>query len=197
MQSRHFGFVASRLALAMSLAFVGVGGWAAETKAEDHSAHHPAGGASAAKSAAKPASKATTKPEPAKALPAETPPAAPDKGNAEKMGQMDTHMKVMKELHQKFMAAKTAEERKALMPEHMKAMQDAMATMETPPATGGTGASGGMGGMGMMGGADKAAMMDKMSHGMMAKHKMMEKRMDMMQTMMQMMMDRMQVPTTP
>ena len=49
----------------------------------------------------------------------------------------------------------------------------------------------------MMGGADKAAMMDKMSHGMMAKHKMMEKRMDMMQTMMQMMMDRMQVPTTP
>ena len=115
----------------------------------------------------------------------------------EKMSQMDDYMKAMQILHEKFLASKTPEERNALMPEHMKAMQDAMATLETPPAAGGNGAAGGMSGMGMMGGADKAAMMDKMSHGMMAKHKMMEKRMDMMQSMMQMMMDRMQAPATP
>lgn len=108
----------------------------------------------------------------------------------EKMGQMDTQMKAMQELHQKFMDAKTPEERSALMPENMKLMQDAMAAMQ------GKGGMGGMGGMGMMGGKEKGMMMDKMPADMMGMHQMLEKRMDMMQSMMQMMMDRMQAPAT-
>ena len=102
----------------------------------------------------------------------------------EKMRQMDDYMKAMQILHEKFLASKTPEERNALMPEHMKAMQDAMAAMQ------------GMGGMGMMGGKEKGMMMDKMPADMMGMHQMMEKRMDMMQSMMQMMMDRMQAPAT-
>ena len=108
----------------------------------------------------------------------------------EKMGQMDAKMKAMQEMHQKFMAAKTPEERMALMPENMKAMQDAMTMMDDMRSGGmGMGMMGEKGGMGMMGGADKGSMMDKMPMEMMAKHQMMEKRMDMMQMMMQMMMD--------
>ena len=109
-----------------------------------------------------------------------------DKNAREKMSQMDDYMKAMQILHEKFLASKTPEERNALMPEHMKAMQDAMAAMQ------------GMGGMGMMGGKEKGMMMDKMPADMMGMHQMMEKRMDMMQSMMQMMMDRMhmQAPAT-
>ncbi|GAB4087938.1 hypothetical protein [Hydrogenophaga soli] len=165
MQSRAVGLTASRLVLALSLAFVGTGAWAQDSKAEDHSAHHPA--------------EATSAPQPAPK------PAAMDKGTMEKMGQMDAQMKAMREMHQKFMAAKTPEERMALMPEAMKSMQDAMSVMD-----------GMRGGMGMKGGADKGSMMGKMPMDMMAHHQMMEKRMDMMQSMMQMMMDRMQAPTT-
>lgn len=164
MQSRTVGFATSRLALALSLTLAGAGVWAQDPKAEDHTAHHPADAASAPKPVPKPAApKPAAKPAPAKA-----PSAAVDKGSMEKIGQMDAKMKAMQEMHQKFMAAKTPEERMALMPENMKAMQDAM---------------------GMMGGADKAPMMDKMPMDMMAKHQMMEKRMDMMQSMMSMMMD--------
>lgn len=51
--------------------------------------------------------------------PATQPPKAPS----------DKTMKSMQEMHAKMMAAKTAEERQALMGEHMKSMQDGMARM--------------------------------------------------------------------
>ena len=177
MLSRTVDFFASRLVLALSLALAGAGVWAQDGKAEDHTAHHPAGAASAPKpTATKPMAK----------------PDAMDKTTMEKMGQMDAQMKAMKDMHQKFMAAKTPEERMALMPENMKTMQDAMTMMDDMRSTG----MADKGGMGMMGGADSAPMMGKMPMGMMAKHQMMEKRMDMMQSMMQMMMDRQQIPAT-
>ncbi len=85
--------------------------------------------------------------------------------------RMDTQMKAMREMHDKMMAAKTPEERTALMADHMKIMQDGMTMM------------GGMspGGMGSMKG-------DMAGH-----HQMMEKRMEMMQATMQMMMDRLHI----
>ena len=70
-------------------------------------------------------------------------------------------MKSMKEMHAKMMAAKTVEERQALMGEHMKTMQDGMAMM------------------GKMKGEKSGMSPDAMG-----------KRMDMMEMMMQMMMDR-------
>lgn len=185
MQSRTVGLTASRLLLALSLTFAGAGVWAQATKAEDHTAHHPADAASNAKPAPKAVAPKPAEPKPAaKPAPAKAPPAAMDQGAMEKMGQMDAKMKAMQDMHDKFMAAKTPDERMALMPEQMKTMQDAMSMMEGMRS----------GGMGMMGGADKGAMMDKMPMGMSPMHQMMEKRMDMMQSMMQMMMDRMQVP---
>lgn len=163
MQTRNIAHTASRLALALSLVFAGAAAWAADADTADHTAHHPEGAASAPKSAL--VKKPTAKPGPSKTM------AMPqDKSAMEKIDQMDAYMKTMQELHQKFLAAKTPEERNALMPEHMQATQEAMTAM------------GGMRGMGMMGGADKIQMM--------------EKRMDMMQSMMQMMMDRMPPPDT-
>jgi hypothetical protein len=177
---------ASRLALAASLTLAGAGTWAADPDPADHTAHHPADAASAPKAA--PVQKPAAKPASVKPVPAPMVKGAMDKGTMEKMGQMDAQMKTMQDLHQKFMAAQTAEERNALMPEQMKAMQEAMTAMEGMR---------GMGGMGMMGGKEKGQMMmDKMPPDMMAKHQMMGKRMDMMQSMMQMMMDRMQAPAT-
>lgn len=82
-------------------------------------------------------------------------------------GQMGSMMKSMQDMHDKMMAARTPEERAALMKEHMKVMQDGMAMM------------GQMRG-GMMGGRGPMAMDAEM----------MQRRMDMMEMMMQMMMDR-------
>lgn len=79
------------------------------------------------------------------------------------MSQMDGRMKRMHDMHAKMQAAKTPEERAALMEEHKKAMQDGMAGMGPMK-----------GGMGMAGGH----------------HEMMMRRMDRMEMMMQMMMDR-------
>jgi hypothetical protein len=49
------------------------------------------------------------------------------------MGDQDNmcadHMKMMQEMHQKMMGAKTPEERTAMMQEHMKAMQGGMGMM--------------------------------------------------------------------
>lgn len=183
MESRTVGLSASRLVLALSLAFVGAGVWAQDSKTEDHTAHHPAD-ASAPKPAPKAAAPKPAEPQSAaKPASAKVPPAAMDKGAVEKMGQMDAKMKTMQEMHEKFMAAKTPEERMALMPEHMKTMQEAMSMMD--------GMRGGGMGMGM---GNKGGMMGKMPMDMMGQHQMMEKRMDMMQSMMQMMMDRMQMP---
>ena len=106
---------------------------------KEHVAHHPEG-------ASAPAAKATPKA------------AAP--------AQMDMQMKSMQEMHEKMMAAKTPEERQALMTEHMKSMQ---------------------GGMAMMG---QMKAPDAKGSGKPMSPEMMGKRMDMMEMMMQMMMDR-------
>jgi hypothetical protein len=91
------------------------------------------------------------------------------------MAKMDAHMKVMREMHDKMMQARSPEERNALMAMHMKQMKDGMAMM------------GGMGSGGMAGMHGKSPMAEDMA----ARQQMMEKRMEMMQSMMQMMMDRM------
>ena len=136
------------LSLALGMTAVsGVPAWAASHTQQD--AHHPAGSASAPK---------------AKATPGKSNPA---------ITRTDAQIKAMQEMHDKMMAAKTPEERNALMAEHMKTMQDGMAMMSGM-------SSGAM--AGMPGGADM-------------RNQMMEKRMDMMQTMMQMMMDR--LPAAP
>lgn len=87
-------------------------------------------------------------------------------------------MKAMDEVHQKMMAAKTPEEKKELMAEHMKTMQEGMKTMS------------------MMDGAGMADMQGKkpMLGNLGQHHQMMEKRMATMESMMQMMMDQMPAP---
>jgi len=113
--------------------------WAAD--AEEHKAHHPDA------SVAAPAKKS------APAKPAASPAAT-------KQG-MEMQMKCMQEMHDKMMSAKTPEERKALMAEHMKTMQTGMSMMKEMGAQ-----------KGKMGSQD------------------MQMRMDMMEMMMQMMTDR-------
>jgi len=113
-----------------------------------------------------------------------TPPATPmgsatgkDMATPEHMAAIDAQMKTMHAMHTRMTNAKTANERQALMAEHMKAMQGGMAMMKD------------MHSMGAMG--DSKAMSADMTphHGMMAKH------MEMMQTMMAMMAQRM--PPSP
>ena len=93
-------------------------------------------------------------------------------GMAPMQGGAD-QMKAMQQMHGQMMAAKTPEERNALMGEQMKLMQS---------------------GMNMMGGMGAGAAKGKPAD-MAARQGMMEQRMDMMQSMMQMMMDRM--PSAP
>lgn len=131
--------------------------------ADEHKAHHPAGS---------PPSASTQMKAPA------TPMGA---GPMAGLAKMDEQMKAMQAMHEKMMAAKTPEERQALMDEHMKLMQDGMGMMQQMGAS--------MQGMGGMQG-DKG-----MPANMAERHQMMEKRMEMMQSMMQMMMDR--LPATP
>ncbi|MER1941856.1 hypothetical protein ABS755_14265 [Castellaniella sp. FW104-16D08] len=98
-----------------------------------------------------------------------------------------SQMKAMQRMHDEMLAAKTPEERSALMAKQMKLMQSGMNMMSS------------MGGMSMMGsgmgmGADAAT---GKPADMAARQAMMEQRMDMMQSMMQMMTDRLQtVPAT-
>ena len=88
-------------------------------------------------------------------------------------------MKAMQQMHDRMLAAKTPEERNALIIEQMALMQNGMNMM------------GGMGG-GMGAGAAPGKRAD-----MAVRQGMMEQRMNMMQSMMQMMMDRMpSVPAT-
>jgi hypothetical protein len=89
-------------------------------------------------------------------------------GSAMMPGSAD-QMKAMQAMHDKMLAARTPEERNALMSEQMKLMQS---------------------GMGMMGRMGPGAMAGK-TGDMAARQGMMDQRMDMMQSMMQMMMDRM------
>lgn len=117
-----------------------VGALVLATPAFAEDAHHPEAVAPVAK---------TEKTVPGKAL------------TMESMRKMDQQMATMHEMHEKMMAAKTPEERSALMTDHMKAMQ---------------------GGMSMMQG--------RMPSDPATRQQMMEKRMDMMESTLQMMMDR-------
>jgi hypothetical protein len=126
--------------------------------ADEHKAHHPAGSTSPAPSQMNAASKPT------------------GAGQMGGMAKMDEQMKAMQAMHEKMMAAKTPEERQALMDEHMKLMQDGMEMMQQMGA--------GMQGMGGMQGGKG------MPTNMAERHQMMEKRMQMMESMMQMMLDR-------
>ncbi|MBA2721459.1 MAG: hypothetical protein H0W48_01280 [Methylibium sp.] len=91
---------------------------------------------------------------------------------------MDTHMKSMREMHDRFERARTPDERSALMAERDKLMHESMTMMD---------------GMGPDAIGSGTAPGDKQTH-----YRMMEKRMEMMQSMMKMMMDRLPpAPTTP
>ena len=135
------------LSFALALITLGAPSWAAQH--DQHKPHHPAGSASAA----------AAKPMPGKTTP--------------EMARMANQMGAMQEMHDKMMAAKTPEERSALMAEHMKTMQDGMGMMK---------------GMGGMTGPKSAPT------NMTQRQAMMEQRMDMMQTMMEMMVDRLAQP---
>ncbi len=161
MQTRRLTMTVSHLALAISIALAGTAALAVGQDTTEHTAHHPAGVSSAVKTMpAKTGAIKTTKGMGTNSL---------TKG---KMDPMDGQMKTMQELHQKFMAAKTPEERNALMPEHMKVMDEAMGMMQ------------GMSGKGMMSDMKSKPMPDKLPADMAARHQMMEKRMEMMQSMM-------------
>ena len=61
------------------------------------------------------------------------PPASPGMGHSGagmSMPAMELRMNAMKDMHQKMAAARTPAERQALMTDHMKAMQDGMASMK-------------------------------------------------------------------
>jgi len=92
--------------------------------------------------------------------------------------QYDQQMNMMQEMHRKMAAAKTPDERAALMKDHMNTMQDGMAMM-------GRMRGGMMGGGTGMGGAKGPA-----GGGMPMDPETMRRRMDMMEMMMQMVMDR-------
>lgn len=126
-----------------------VGNVALAAKHDQHTGHHPTEAAGGARS---------------KSVPAD-------------MARMDAQTLAMRGMHDKLMAAKTAEERSALMAGHMKAMHDGMAMMSAMP-----------------GGDMKGDMKGGMKGGM-PMHQMMEKRMEMMGATMQMMMDR--LPAVP
>lgn len=91
------------LSLAFALFAVGAPIWAAQH--DQHKAHHPAGSASAG----------------SRSMPGKTTP---------EMARMANHMKAMQEMHDRMMAAKTPDERNALMGEHMRTMQEGMSMMK-------------------------------------------------------------------
>ena len=131
--------------------------WAAND--EQHDSHHPASTANGQVEQASPSAPGIGKEREMGGM-------APMQGSADQM-------KAMQQMHEKMMAAKTPDERKALMAEHMKLMQS---------------------GMSMMGGMGAGAANGKPAD-MAARQGMLEQRMDMMQSMMQMMMDCM--PSAP
>lgn len=142
------------LSLATALIAVSAPIWAAQH--DPHKGHHPAASVAAATAISMPAK---TTPETA---------------------QMANQMKAMQEMHNKMMAAKTPEQRDALMADHLQAVQDGMGMMK------------GKGGRGEMSNS-KASPAD-----MVLRQARMEQRMDMMRTMMEMMADRLpQTPTKP
>ena len=101
------------------------------------------------------------------------------------MPAQDARMQAMRDMRDRMAAAKTPEERQALMAAHMKAMGEGMQMMKGMSGRSGTGAPGGKPMMGAKAGA-KGMPADMAKH-----HQMMEARMETMQTMMEMMMQRM------
>ncbi len=93
------------------------------------------------------------------------------------MAGMDDQMAAMREMHQKMKAAKTPEERNALMAAHVEMMQRGMRMMSGMP-------SGGLGGV-----------PGEITGDLLVRQQIMEKRMQMMQSLMQMMLDH--IPDTP
>ncbi len=120
----------STISLALALVAAASPNWAAQH--DQQKAHHPAGSAPMSK-----------------AMPGKTTP---------EMARMANHMKAMQEMHDKMMAAKTPEERNALMAEHMKTMQEGMAAMKS------MGGMGGMSGMNGMGGKEGLGGMGGLAH---------------------------------
>lgn len=125
---------------------------------------------------------------PAIAAKADEPASHTDATATAPMAAMQDRMKAMQEMRDKVMKVKTPEERQALMADHMKAMHEGMQTMK---------GMGGMGGMAAMGGAAGMGGPKGMPADMTQRHKMMEGRLEMMQTMMEMMMQRMPSPAAP
>lgn len=101
------------------------------------------------------------------------------------MVAMDDKMTVMREMREKMRTAKTPQERKALMSDHLKLMQEGMFMMDK---------MGSMGDMKGMGSKSPDTNKGHMPMDMMEHHAMMNKRMEMMTTMMQMMMDQLPAP---
>lgn len=132
------------LSLVLAIAIPGALTWAAQE--DQHAGHHPAAAAAA---------------PPSKAVPGKS---------AADMARMDNQTKSMAQMHDKMLAAKTPEERNALMAEHMKTMQE---------------------GMSMMNGMSPGGMKGDMA----TRQQMTEKHMAMMGATMQMMMDR--LPAAP
>ncbi|HEX5785247.1 MAG TPA: hypothetical protein VFY35_11000, partial [Burkholderiaceae bacterium] len=108
--------------IGLCMAATSLGAWA--QTADEHKEHHPADANAPAKSINMPVKAATTQPL-----------------STDQMARMDQHMKSMQAMHDKMMAAKTTEERQALMAEHMKLMQEGMSMMKN---MGDKGAMGGM-----------------------------------------------------
>ncbi len=113
-------------------------------------------------------------------------PAAAASQPAPDAGKFSDQMARMQDMHQKMQAAKTPEERAALMKEHWQVMQGGMAMMGQMQ---GCMAMGGPG-MGTPPGRPQGARKPLPRGGMGAEHDAMHHRMDMMEMMMQMMMDR-------
>ena len=162
---------------AVAATTMGASVWAASDK--EHVSHHPA---------------ATASVQVAQATPAK-----PGAGTGAGMGMSGTgtaampgyadQMKAMQSMHDKMVAAKTPEERNALMAEQMKLMQSSMGMMGRMGAGAMAGKPGDMAGKpGDM--AGKPGDMAGKPGDMAGRQSMMEQRMDMMQSMMQMMVDR-------
>lgn len=70
--------------------------------------------------------------QPPQAAPSPRPdtPGAAQPSAQEQLATADGHMKAMQAIHQRLMAARTPQERRALMAEHSRAMRSAMTAME-------------------------------------------------------------------
>lgn len=135
--------------LSLALAITAIGSPAFAAQYDPHQSHHPA--------TAAPATAALSCDS--KSMSGST---------SSDMGRMHAQMTAMHEMHEKMMAAKTPRERKALMAENMKMMQDGMNMMSEMSPEGQNG----------------------MACDTTARDQAMEERMQMMQVVMQMMMDR-------